>query len=322
MSRRRRWRAHWPAMRQAFGRKRQALARHPLTVDLGRDIFSQDWWRGLGTLSALCLVTACSRPTSRRFPAAAPSSLAMPNSSRCRRSGSRRWQWRQDRADGWPRPAWSSHCRRRPSGRGSSCSPRLGQGDSMLRLLGRSGATYADAEQAAAMIAAAAPSGIAPDTSVAITLGRRVSGRCASDRARGAARVARPQDRRGPRWLGAQARADSDRGRFDPAAPARARRRRALFRVARGGRVAAIGGRISERRWRPRSMSAAKSAPTTASTWSSPTAAPRPARISRGRCSTPGSTESGRATCNCSNGPSPDGPNGSKRAASAARPRE
>ena len=53
---------------------------------------------------------------------------------------------------------------------------RLGQGDTMARLLGRSGATYADAAQAAALIAASAPRGIAPDTSIAITLGRRTNG--------------------------------------------------------------------------------------------------------------------------------------------------
>ena len=45
--------------------------------------------------------------------------------------------------------------------------------------------------------------------------------RRASDRAGGAARVARPQDCRGTRWRRLAARTDPDRGRFDAAAPAR-----------------------------------------------------------------------------------------------------
>jgi murein DD-endopeptidase MepM/ murein hydrolase activator NlpD len=50
---------------------------------------------------------------------------------------------------------------------------RLGAGDSIGRLLIRSGASFADAGTASALISAAAPAGIAPGTSIDITLGRK-----------------------------------------------------------------------------------------------------------------------------------------------------
>ena len=50
---------------------------------------------------------------------------------------------------------------------------RLGSGDSIAKLLARSGVSYAEAGEAARLIASAAPGGIAPGTSVSIRLGRR-----------------------------------------------------------------------------------------------------------------------------------------------------
>src|SRR6185369_2122605 len=50
---------------------------------------------------------------------------------------------------------------------------KLGRGDNMARLLARSGVSYAEAGEAARLIAGAAPGGIAPGTSIAIKLGRR-----------------------------------------------------------------------------------------------------------------------------------------------------
>jgi hypothetical protein len=50
---------------------------------------------------------------------------------------------------------------------------RFGTGDKMAALLNRSGASYAEAGEAARLIASAVPGGVAPGTSVAIKLGRR-----------------------------------------------------------------------------------------------------------------------------------------------------
>jgi murein DD-endopeptidase MepM/ murein hydrolase activator NlpD len=53
---------------------------------------------------------------------------------------------------------------------------RLGSGDSIEKLLARSGVSYAEAGEAARLIASAAPGGIAPGTSISIRLGRTSPG--------------------------------------------------------------------------------------------------------------------------------------------------
>jgi len=160
----------------AFGRKRRRWRDIDLTVDLGRDIFSQDWWRGLGTLGALCLGVAMLAPGFAPLPGgrAEPlgeaefdqlQALAITPLANGARTGRRMAE------TNLVEPLSSAPERPR-----IELFAKLGQNDSMVRLLGRSGASYADAAQAGALIAAAAPGGIAPDTSVAITLGRRVGG--------------------------------------------------------------------------------------------------------------------------------------------------
>ena len=47
---------------EAFGRKPRNWRDVDLTVDLGCDVFSKHWWRGLGTLGALCLAVALLAP--------------------------------------------------------------------------------------------------------------------------------------------------------------------------------------------------------------------------------------------------------------------
>ena len=161
---------------ETFGRKHKRWRDIPLTVDLGRDLLSQDWWRGLGTLSALCLVTALLAPDFAPLPGghAEPlgdaeyvqiQAIGVTPLANGARTGLRMAE------TSLVEPLSSAPERPR-----IELFARLGQGDSLARLLGRSGATYADAAQVAALIAASAPRGIAPDTSVAITLGRRVSG--------------------------------------------------------------------------------------------------------------------------------------------------
>ena len=87
-------------------------------------------------------------------------------------------------------------------------------------------------------------------------------------RAHRAPRRAWPEPRGRPRreWRAAADQA-ADPGRHPPVAGPRPGRRRALLVAARGRRVAAIGRRISPRARDAKSTSAARSAPTTASTW-------------------------------------------------------
>ena len=160
---------------QAFGRKRRRWRDMPLTVDLGRDFLSKDWWRGLGTLSALCLVTALLAPDFAPLPGGRAESLGDAEYDQMQAvaitplaSGAKTGIRMAETNLVEPLSAAPERPR-------IDLFAKLGQNDSMLRLLGRSGATRADAGQAAALIASAAPQGIVPDTSVAITLGRRTS---------------------------------------------------------------------------------------------------------------------------------------------------
>ena len=159
-----------------FGSKRKRWRDRALTVDLGRDLFSPDWWRGLGTLGALCLATALLAPDFAplagghaeplgdkefdQMQALAITSLASGATTGRRMAETSRVE---PLAQAPERPTIELFA-------------KLGQDDSMLRLLGRSGVSLPDAAYAAGLIATAAPRGIAPETSVAITLGRRVGG--------------------------------------------------------------------------------------------------------------------------------------------------
>ena len=161
---------------EVFGRRKQRWRDIPLTVDLGQDLFSRDWWRGLGTLSALCLAAALLAPGFAPLPGGHAEPLGDAENVQIQAVGvtplanGARTGLRMAETS-LVEPLTSAPERTR-----IELFARLGQGDSLARLLGRSGATLADAAQASALVAASAPAGIAPDTSVAITLGRRTGG--------------------------------------------------------------------------------------------------------------------------------------------------
>ncbi|MGI8931862.1 MAG: M23 family metallopeptidase [Sphingomicrobium sp.] len=145
-----------------------------LIVDLGEDVLSKRWWRGVATLGALCAAVGLIAPAPfEPLPAGYPDrvgsteaghfrDIAMTPLSAGSRTGGRM------AATSLVEPL--TQAPERPS---IDLYARLGQGDSIARLLARSGVGFGEAGQAARLIATAAPGGIAPGTSISIRLGRR-----------------------------------------------------------------------------------------------------------------------------------------------------
>jgi murein DD-endopeptidase MepM/ murein hydrolase activator NlpD len=158
----------------AFGRRRKRLRDIDLIVDLGEEPLSKRWWRGVATLSFLCATVAVLAPApfeplpgsqsdlvgsaeAEQFAEIAIAPLAAGS-----RTGGRMAETTlvEPLAEAPDRPTIELFA-------------RLGSGDSIARLLARTGVSYAEAGEAARLIASAAPGGVAPGTSVSIRLGRR-----------------------------------------------------------------------------------------------------------------------------------------------------
>jgi murein DD-endopeptidase MepM/ murein hydrolase activator NlpD len=158
----------------AFGRRRPRLRDVDLIVDLSEDVFSPRWWRGVATLAALCTLVGLIAPEPfEPLPAGYPDRVGSVEAEQFREiavtplsAGSRTG----GRMAGTALVEPLMQAPDRPS---IDLYARLGAGDSIAALLARSGASYAEAGQAARMITGAAPGGIAPGTSISIKLGRR-----------------------------------------------------------------------------------------------------------------------------------------------------
>lgn len=158
-----------------FGRRRKSWRDIDLIVDLGEEPLSLRWLRGAATLSGLCALVALM----------APMPFEPLLASNAERIGTAEAEQYRDIAVS-------------PIGEGSTTGvrmaanalveplaeapdrpfvelfARIGSGDSIARLLARSGASHAAAGEAARLISSAVPGGIAPGTTVAIKLGRRL----------------------------------------------------------------------------------------------------------------------------------------------------
>ena len=158
----------------AFGRRRKRLRDIDLIVDLGEEPLSKRWWRGVATLSFLCATVALLAP--------APFE-PLPSSQSDLVGSAEAEQFREiaiaPLAAGWrtggrmAETALVEPLAQAPDRPTIELFARLGSGDSISRLLARTGVSYAEAGEAARLIASAAPGGIAPGTSVSIRLGRR-----------------------------------------------------------------------------------------------------------------------------------------------------
>jgi murein DD-endopeptidase MepM/ murein hydrolase activator NlpD len=141
----------------AFGRRRPRWRDIELVVDLGEDVLSRRWWRGVATLSMLCASVAFLAPTP--FEPLRPMGELLGSGSR---TGVRM------AANSLAEPL--AQAPDRPS---IELFARLGAGDTVAAMLARSGVGYAEAVEAARLIGSAVPGGVTPGTSFSIKLGRR-----------------------------------------------------------------------------------------------------------------------------------------------------
>ena len=158
----------------AWARGLSELARDiDLVVDLGAQIGSRTWWRGLATCTALCGATLFLAPGVKALPEMPP---AMDQS-----------QWDEARAQAIAPLAYGGDTGRRmaatdavepladtPERPRVELAATLGRGDGFARVLERSGISDDEADQIEAMIAAILPvDDIEPGTVMNIVLGRR-----------------------------------------------------------------------------------------------------------------------------------------------------
>ncbi len=152
---------------------RHAIADIEWAPDLGTDIGSRRWWRGLATLVLLCGAAISTAPGIEPVAVAAPPMRAA--------------DWDAARAQTIMPLAWGGDTGRRmgatdivrplattPERPRVELTATLGQGDSFTRLLERSGVGGGEAQRLASMISGAVPLGSIPDgTRMDIVLGRR-----------------------------------------------------------------------------------------------------------------------------------------------------
>ncbi|HEY0628332.1 MAG TPA: M23 family metallopeptidase [Sphingomicrobium sp.] len=158
---------------QRFGRRKKSWRDLDLVVDLGEEPISLRWLRGAATLSALCALVA--------FLAPAPFEPLIPMADRIGSSEAERYgelavsPIAQGSTTGvrMAANALVEPLAEAPDRPFVELFAKLSRGDSVARLLVRSGVSYAEAAAAARVIATAVPRGVAPGTSLELKLGRR-----------------------------------------------------------------------------------------------------------------------------------------------------
>jgi murein DD-endopeptidase MepM/ murein hydrolase activator NlpD len=162
-----------PPLAPSFGRRPRRWRDIDLIVDLAEEPLSLRWWRGAATLSTLCALAAVLAPTPfERLPAAPTERIGSAEAEQFREIAI------SPLADGsqtgvrMAANALAQPLAEAPDRPFIELFARLGSGDSIAQLLSRSGVAYAEAGEAARLIASAAPGGIAPGTSLSIKLGR------------------------------------------------------------------------------------------------------------------------------------------------------
>jgi murein DD-endopeptidase MepM/ murein hydrolase activator NlpD len=163
-----------PQLAPRFGRRKKRLRDIDLIVDLAEEPLSPRWWGGVGTLSALFALVAIIAPAPfEPLPAMPIDRIGSAEAEQYRdiaiaplASGSGTGV--RMAANALVQPL--SEAPDRPF---VELFARLGAGDNVGRMLSRNGVSYAEAVEAARLIASAAPAGVKPGTSFSIRLGRR-----------------------------------------------------------------------------------------------------------------------------------------------------
>jgi len=158
----------------AFGRRRKRLRDIDLIVDLAEEPLSRRWWRGAATLTLLCATVAVLAPAPfEPLPAASPDRVGSAEAEQYDELAIAPLAAGSGTGGRMAESALVEPLAQAPDRPSIELFARLGKGDTIAQLLARAGVGYAEAGQAARLIASAAPGGVAPGTSVSIRLGRR-----------------------------------------------------------------------------------------------------------------------------------------------------
>ena len=158
----------------AFGRRRKRLRDMDLVVDLAEEPLSRRWWGGAATLTFLCATVAVLAPAPfEPLPAASPDRVGSAEAEQYGELAIAPLAAGSGTGGRMAESALVEPLAQAPDRPSIELFARLGNGDTIAQLLARAGVGYAEAGQAARLIASAAPGGVAPGTSVSIRLGRR-----------------------------------------------------------------------------------------------------------------------------------------------------
>jgi hypothetical protein len=160
-----------PPLAPSFGRRKKSWRDLDLIVDLAEEPLSLRWWQGAATLSLLCASVAFIAPTPfEPLPATPAERIGWAEAEQLRQAAIAPGSRTGGRMDASPLVRPLAEAPDRPF---VELFLKLGGEDSIAGMLSRSGASYAEAVEAATLIASAAPGGVAPGTSFSIKLGRR-----------------------------------------------------------------------------------------------------------------------------------------------------
>jgi murein DD-endopeptidase MepM/ murein hydrolase activator NlpD len=158
----------------SFGRRKKRLRDVALIVDLSEEPLSGRWWSGVATLSMLFAIVAFIAPAPfEALPATPWERVGSAEAEQYRDFaisplGSGSGTGGRMAANALVEPLAEA-----PDRPFIELFARLGSGDSIAQLLSRTDVGYAEAGEAARLIASAVPGGVAPGTSFSIKLGRR-----------------------------------------------------------------------------------------------------------------------------------------------------
>ncbi|MCT8000958.1 M23 family metallopeptidase [Sphingomonas sanguinis] len=156
---------------------RQAMRGVDWVPDLGAQIGSRDWWRGLATCSTLCAATIAMAPGfHHRIPARAPAPLTGDAWKNARAQAITPLALGADSGRRMAAGDLVEHLAEAPERPSVDLSATMGSGDSLARVLQRAGVSRDQARAAADLVDQATEGeAIASGTRIALTLGRRPS---------------------------------------------------------------------------------------------------------------------------------------------------
>ena len=155
---------------------RERLAQIDLVPDLGSDIGSREWWRGLATLALLCGAAIATFPGIRPLEAGGAPAMGAADFNEARAQMIVPLAFGGDTGRHMAATDAVRPLAQTPERPQIELTATLGSGDSFERLLERSGVGSGDVQAIASQVSGAVPlADIAPGTRIDLTLGRRTA---------------------------------------------------------------------------------------------------------------------------------------------------